>query len=399
MSKFSATFKKHPVLFSLIIVGVVLWFIYKVIYNSTDYDVTGGIRLLGYVSFFIFFIGLLGVLFSYKRTIPANIVLTLFLVFCIELTCFFLLGMPTYHKKNFDFPELPEDHIANNIGNVPWADSVHTSILVNGNDTVYNVKQTIDTFCKRSTPGHDSAKHKYALFFGCSVAFGTGLNDYQTMAYNFQQDSKEYNTYNYGIPGHGTNHMLARLQFKNLTPQVKEKDGIGLYIFLWDHINRSIGTMDRYCDWLSNAPYYEMEDGQLVRNKMFYDGRYFQSKFYEWVYQTNIIKYFKIDFPVKIKERHYDLVTEMIKEAKNEYQKQFGNDRFYCVLFPYWVGTTPKDLPIFIEYLKKKNIAYIDLTDYRFTAESTLGGDPHPNANTSAELSKILYDRVLKLSK
>lgn len=399
MKNFSAAFKKHPVLFSLMGLGFVIWFIYKVIYNSTNYEITSGIRLMGYVSFFLFFIGLLGVLFAYKKTIWANIVLTVFLVFCLELTCFFLLGMPHYYKKRFEVPNLPDDHIARNIGDVPWADSVMTSILVKDNDTVYNVKQSIDTYCKRTTPGHDSLKNKFALFFGCSVAFGTGLNDNQTMPYNFQQSSKEYNSYNYALAGHGTNHMLARLQYQDLTKQVKEKDGIGLYIFIWDHINRSIGTMDRYCDWLSNAPYYEMEDGKLVRNKMFKDGRYFQSKFYELVYQTNIIKYFKIDFPVKIKERHYDLVTEMIKEAKNEYQKQFGNDHFYCVIYPFWVGKTPKDLPIFEAYLKKKNIEYIDLTDFKFTGENTLGGDPHPNAATSVELSKILYDRVLKLSK
>jgi hypothetical protein len=399
MKKLLNTIKEHPFCFSFLFFGSLFLLMYKLLYSTSDYEVKSSIRLVGYIAYFILFIGLFSLLLAYKRIILANIVLTILLVLSIEATCFFLLGMPSCYKKVFSVPDLPADHIARNIGNVPYSDSVYTALLVNGKDTVYNVKNTIDSYNKRLTPGHDPLKNKYALFFGCSIAFGTGLNDDQTLPFYFQQQNKEFNAYNYGIPGHGTNHMLARLQYQDLTKQVKEKNGVAFYIFFWDHINRSIGTMDRYCEWLSNAPYYEMKGDQLIRKKMFKDGRYFTSKFYELVYQTNIIKYFKIDFPTKLNENHFELVAEMVNQSKKEYQKQFGNDKFYCVFYPNWVNGTPEQVQQFKDCLSKRNIAYIDLTDFKYTQENTLGGDPHPNAKTSDTLAKLLNERYLNTLK
>jgi hypothetical protein len=310
--------------------------------------------------------------------------------------------MPSAYKKDFALPLLPEDHVARNIGSVPYADSVYSAVLVKNGQTVYNVKNSIDHNWKRITPDHDSTKKSYAVFFGCSIAFGTGLEDNQTLPYYFQQESGKYNAYNFAYPGYGTNHMLARLEYQNISKQVAEKKGVVFYVFFWDHIYRAIGTMDRYTDWLQNAPYYTMQNGKLIRKKMFKDGRYYLSKFYELLYQSNIIKYFKIDFPLSLGDRHYDLVTEMIKESKVKCAQQLGNDNFYVVFYPSYKQDKQKEMDRFKEYLTKKNINYIDLSDFiEYQAKYTLGGDPHPNANTNKMIAKEILNRLstLKINK
>jgi len=378
-------------------IGLILLLIYFILYFNAIHEISSFIRLTGYIAFLFLFVNLSIYFANKKQIILVNVFITFTLILSVELVCFFLLSMPSGIKKDFSLPYLPEDHIARNIGDVPYSDSVYHKVLVNGNDTVFDVKNTVDHFNKRYTPGKDTLKKKHALFFGCSIAFGEGLEDDQTLAYRFQKESGEYNSYNFALSGHGTNHMLARLKFQNLTTQVSEKNGVAFYIFFWDHIFRSIGSMSRYCDWLSNAPYYEIKENHLVRNKMFKNGRYYTSKFYELIYQTNIVKYFKVDFPLKLNDSHIDLVCEMIKESKNEYQNQFGKNPFYVVLYPTYIEYTPEQFQLFKNCLTKKKIDYIDLNDFlKYSGEHTLGGDPHPNSKTNELLGKELLKRYLK---
>src|SRR5690606_28869674 len=122
-----------------------------------------------------------------KKYIVSNIFLLGTFLLVLELICFVLLGSPDKHKKKFGLPNVSDDHVANNIGTVPYPDSVYHEIKIKGNDTVYNVYNTIDENWKRVTPDFDSSRSKYALFFGCSIAFGHGLEDNQTFPYYFQQ--------------------------------------------------------------------------------------------------------------------------------------------------------------------------------------------------------------------
>ena len=189
--------------------------------------------------------------------------------------------------------------------------------------------------------------------------------------------------------------MIARMEYQNLSEDVGEKNGVAFYIFFWDHINRSIGTMDHYSDWVSNAPYYTFENDKLVRKKKFKDGRYVLSKLYELIYQSSIINFFKLGFPLKLNEYHYDLVSEIILKSKNTYKKQFGNDNFYLVFYPSFIDYTDEEIGQFKLFLETKDIDYIDLNDFiKYELEHTLHDDPHPNANTNQMIAKEILNRM-----
>jgi hypothetical protein len=375
-------------------IGVLLLALYKLVFAISPKEVLGIIRLLGYLTYLYLFIVIYIFLVKRKSVLFSNLFLLLIFVLIFEIVCFFMLGMPSYLKKKFDMPNVDETHIAKNIGEVLYKDSAYTDIAFYGKDTIFNVHYSIDGFHKRITPNYSKSKKKHALFFGCSIAFGHGVEDFETMPYFFQTNTQAYNSYNFAYSGYGTNHMLARLQYQPLKDQVKETEGVAFYIFFWDHMYRTIGTMNRYCDWMHNAPYYKMEGEELVRDHMFKDGRFIQSRLYEMLYQTNIVKYFKIDFPLKLKEKHINLVVEIIAESKKEYQKQFPQNEFYCVIYPIWFNFEEKQMPVFKEKLLKKGIKYIDLTEFRYEKAQTLGEDPHPNAETHDTLSKLLYQKI-----
>lgn len=394
INSFKSIKKINLFIFAILFIGIVLFVNYIFEYKKASYEVSSNIRLLGYVSVLIILSGLYTLAVRSKRVIISNFILVFLLVLLVEIFCFFKLNKPIAVKKDFSPIDLPEDHIAKHIGVVPYADSVYHNLVIKDKDTVLNFIATIDKESKRSTPNHSKDRLKHALFFGCSITFGEGVQDNETMSYYFQEISQEYNSYNFGLSGHATNHMLARLQFKPLKSQVTEENGVAFYIFFWDHIYRSIGSMNRYCDWLHNAPYYYLKNDKLYRNKMFCDGRRKISWIYENLYQTNIVKNFKIDFPIKINKTHLNLVAEMIKESKLEYQRQYPNNEFYCVLYPEWAKEKDglnEDLKI---VLKEKGIKFIDLTWFEYKKEHTLGLDPHPNPKTHHKIASIIFEKL-----
>ena len=390
-------FIKNRVSSILLLIGGFLFII--AYFLNTEYVMSSNLRLLKYISLVLISTSIFMILIKRKKVILGNIILFILMFILIELLCFFMLGMPDALNKDFSLPLMPKEHISTHLGTVAYSDSVYHEVLIKDNDTVYDVLNSIDENNLRITPGHKLENKEYALFFGCSIAFGTGLNDDQTFPYHFQENSKKYNSYNYAYPGYGTNHMLARMEYQDLSKDVVEKNGKAFYIFFWDHINRSIGAMSHYTEWVSNAPFYTFKDNELIRNKKFKDGRYTISKAYELIYQLNIIKKFDIGFPVELNEKHYDLVSEIILKSKETYKKQFGNSEFYVVFYPNYMKYTNAQLKEFKTYLTKKDIEYIDLNKViKYGSEHTLGGDPHPNSNTNQLISKELLNRINKLN-
>lgn len=372
-----------PLLF-LLIGGI--FFLIAALFSK--YEISSTMLLFFYISAGSLLIASFLFFAKKKKVILSNIVLFFLLIFILELSCFFILGMPVAYNKHFDPPNLPEDHILRNIGEMPSADTVYV-------DPVFDVNYSIDKNHLRITPEHDTINQEFALFFGCSIAYGFGLGSKETLPYYFQEASQKYNAYNYGYNGHGTNHMLARLEYQDLSKQVVENQGVAVYVFFWDHIYRAIGSMNRYTDWLNNAPYYTMEDDILVRKKMFNNGRFFISKTYEFLHQLSIIKQFGVDFPRKLNDHHFDLVSEMILESKNSYIQQFGNDQFYVAIYPSYVNYTVEEFVQFKGFLKKKGLKIIDLSKHiKYDSKHTLKGDPHPNAATNLLVATELWNRI-----
>lgn len=398
LNRFKSFVKANKRTFLMLLAGIISLFCFNVTKNGIGSEIFGWLRLWKYASLLLLLICFYILFLKGKKVILANLTLVALLVLLLETILFFVLGMPSAFKKDFSVPDLPENHIARQVGMTYYADSVYHDIKVNGTDTVFDVHYSIDHMNKRITPGFDSTKKNYALFFGCSIGFGYGLEDDQTLAYQVQQQGESTNSYNFAISGTGTNHMLAEIQYRDLSKQVAEKDGCGYYIFFWDHIYRAIGTMHRYTEWLHLAPYYKMENGKLIRHKLFKDGRPFISSMYERLYQTNIVKYFEADLPLKLNDSHYDLVTEMVLETKKNYEKQFRNDKFYLVIYPNYVAYTPEQMQIFKSYLKKKKIKFIDLSQkIVYQGKYTLPGDAHPNAEMNELMAKYLLQETKKL--
>lgn len=80
-----------------------------------------------------------------------------------------------------------------------------------------------------------------ATFFGGSFTFGRGMNDTETIPAVFGQAARAYEPYNFANSGWGPAQFLWLLEQGWIRGKVRQMDGIGIYVFIPDHIRRMAG--------------------------------------------------------------------------------------------------------------------------------------------------------------
>ena len=326
-----------------------------------------------------------------KKVILGNIAVLVLLLWVLEFTCFLLMGAPPRPYKVFK-KDPKKRSLRHDLGMLPKKNKPMDRHKVVRGDTVFKVRYNIDKHSRRVVPGYDSTRSKYALFFGCSVGFGFGLEDHQNLPAWYQKLSRSYNCYNYSFIGWGTQHMLARMEWEDLSKQVREKDGVAYYVFIAPHVRRAIGDMNIYNRWGYVMPHYTYKDGELVRDGNFHSGRPLRNWFYRKLYRSYIVRYFDIRYPLAIAESHLRLTADIIAKSAKTYRQQFGNDNFYVLLHP----TTFSELTIpnkdrLVELLRERGIKCLDYSEtIKLDKAHRLVGDPHPNERTYREVAELL---------
>jgi hypothetical protein len=266
-----------------------------------------------------------------------------------------------------------------------------------GERLLYDAVYTIDQLGRRKTPVEAKrARDKYVLFFGGSFTFGSGVADNETLPYYFGSMSENYVPYNYAWGGYGPQHTLAKLENYRLRDEVKEGDGIAIYVFIDDHVKRAVNTMRTF--WVHRSPYYFLnEQGQVVRNGNFNEARPLLYRLYhDFLLRSNLLKILHVDFPLSIREEHIRLTGKIIAAAKGEFKRQFSNDNFFVLMHPRGSNFFGPKLK---EFLAKEQVLVLELDDLVQWKDSyfiNVEFDLHPNANgnraTADALSRIIAD-------
>lgn len=98
-------------------------------------------------------------------------------------------------------------------------------------------------------------------FFGGSFAFGSGLADHETLAYQVGlKVADRFRVYNFGYRGYGPHQMLAALERGNVENTL---DCDLRYVF-YSAIASHGARVAEASPWDSHGPHYELVDGDLV---------------------------------------------------------------------------------------------------------------------------------------
>lgn len=259
---------------------------------------------------------------------------------------------------------------------------------------IFGAHYTIDSHGRRmTTVASASEKEYYALFFGCSFTFGEGVNDNRTLPYFLGKFAPCYKPYNYAFIGYGPQQMLAKLQTGTVSKEIPEHKGILIYGYMGEpgvgHVERAIGSMAIY-DWTRHFPHYHLDSkGNLVRNGDFTSGRPILSLAYRALLHSAMVRVSGIDYPFRLNDEHVNLTARIVKQSAKTYEKEFGNNDFYVLIFPGAVEWSSRKLAV---DLRKAGIKVLDYSKVKeFSAAGyRIPGDEHPSPRWNEEMARLV---------
>ncbi len=137
------------------------------------------------------------------------------------------------------------------VGWMPWANHSAASVMVAKGDTIYNVEYSFDSVGRRIYPEPANSHYKtHAIFIGCSMTLGEGINTDGTYAALLTHLDTTIHSYNYGMRGwgpHQTLHLFGQLNTIS-NAAIKEDSGVCIYTYINPHLWRVYGGL-RYLQW------------------------------------------------------------------------------------------------------------------------------------------------------
>jgi hypothetical protein len=135
---------------------------------------------------------------------------------------------------------------------------------------MYDVKYTIDPSGLRVAPPY--SKNDLAgtiVFMGCSYAFGSGLEDNETLPYQVGvQSGGRYRTFNFSFEGYSPAQMLAEIEHDMVRRVVGGSPQHAYYIAIPHHVWRVAGRVP----WIQHQPRYVLDaDGTVHQEGLFED--------------------------------------------------------------------------------------------------------------------------------
>ena len=282
---------------------------------------------------------------------------------------------------------------------------LETSINLTSGDPkiIYSVQYNID---KNGNRNVDSEKmdininNKEIIFIGCSLMFGSGINDNQTLPYYYSNENKDFNILNLGVPGYGFNQSINKL--RNF---VSDKTEYVIYL----HIPESHSLRDKK---LNN----QLLENKLNENELSSNGinattakresnsfNFIENVFFE---SKRLIKKFTFYFIVndflvdKVKYNYLSsdandekLFYERLDQVRNELSSR--DIKFIVIAYDH-----TKSSRDFLEKFYNNNDYFLasDIldtdNDIDFRQTYTIPSDGHPNALFNKKIAKFLTDYI-----
>lgn len=182
----------------------------------------------------------------------------------------------------------------------------------------------------RVTPAQPEAR-KAVVVFGCSVAFGQGLNDEESIPYVLGELlGPEWQVYNFAYAGYGAHQMLAQIQGGILEEPLRRHERLEtIFLTIRSHESRCAGMVG----WDTYGPWYVVENGRAVRKGNFTDrpGRVLPAL--EKNLRNCLVYQDLLGRPALSEEQALDLHAVIIAEADVELEERY-NLRLTTALWP-----------------------------------------------------------------
>lgn len=239
---------------------------------------------------------------------------------------------------------------------------------------------------------------KNFITLGCSFTLGTGLNDNETFPYFFNRGwSRGFNVYNMGIYGAGANDILDDLKSFKRFDDIPKTGGIVLYTAIFDHIERSLCTLNcyrnTYKSWvLKKSNYqYDSKTQTMVNKGSFAESRPVKGLLFSAI--ANISIFNNVNIPSELTDEQIEHYILMLVEMKKIVKEKLKAD-FYFTFYPGYYQHWDR----IKKTLEKHQVKYVDLSDIDLKnitdRRDSIILDGHPTSLSSYLYAQIIGSRL-----
>ncbi|MBU6141434.1 MAG: hypothetical protein KGP29_07795 [Proteobacteria bacterium] len=287
-----------------------------------------------------------------------------------------------------------------------------------GDEVIYDVTYNFDQNGLRVTSNDNKARNNNdILFFGCSFAFGEGLNDSDTFPFQLIEKTKNtYDGHNFAFHGYGAHQMLALLEDKKFVNKVVDKAKVKyvFYEMIPDHIKRVAGHHISMI-WGISSPRYEIQNDEAVYTGSFKD--YYEKnpksrtrKFLiKYVHDLGRSRSYFINylvgkaqlnsklkgFKMSVDEKDSELLVKIVEKSSKIVEKDYGA-KFYTII---WDDTDEQE----VNYIKTRfdqiGVKYFLVSeiikDIKDTKKYFMEHDGHPKGLTNEVVADFVFREAL----
>jgi hypothetical protein len=183
--------------------------------------------------------------------------------------------------------------------------------------TIYTVNYTIDSNLLRQTQSCETGPA--VVFFGCSVTFGIGLNDDQTLPQAFADSlDRKVRVLNLGFGGYGPQHFLSELQFGIFDTLIGPQPRLFVFLTSAGHAERSACRPN----WVRRGPRYIIENGQLLLKGACNEG--FSLWFRDWLENSAAFNWLIEPYLRRVSRDDIELYIKITLAAVNLAKAKYG---------------------------------------------------------------------------
>lgn len=229
-------------------------------------------------------------------------------------------------------------------------------------------------------------KKRPIILFGCSYAYGQGLEDKESFTFKLSEYSKRP-VFNYSMFGKGFQHTLFILRHNIIDKEIKNPE-YAIYVMMDDHIRRMYSNV---CmgDFVGQPMYSLDSQNHFFEKKPYYP---VYRQFYTFYYFNNLIyeKFIKNDL-----RRNSLYVSSYLNDIYLMLKTKYPDIKFIVLMYDTdnSYGLVLSSLNENIKVINTYTITDEQLSQLKYTISST---DFHPNALAWDLVSKALV-KELKL--
>lgn len=245
---------------------------------------------------------------------------------------------------------------------------------------IFKVNYEFDKDRIRITEGaHRNPNSKNLVLLGCSMVFGTGVDQGQDIGSFMTQYMPGYNIYNMGIPSAGLSDMLDDA-FIYQRLKANQKGGAVVYLMIYDHLERTLCSLDCYGDrksWVLTKNYYDFnQNHQLTNFGPHKDNKPIKYFLYTILAKSEFLRFIGYQRPKIYSTDEIEKYLEFVKALKDFYKSKFNLDFYVYLANP--SPEFPVDIMSLIEKHDIKGFTY-GIESREISERAFIVGDGHWN--------------------